>query len=136
MTVESRQQELLRRFQILPSPQERLNALVDRSAKVPPLPDSDKTDENRVYGCQSKVFVIGRIEDGVCRFRADADSVLVRALVILLCELYEGGLPSEVIETEPELLRQLGIWQILSPTRQNGLGQVRRVIRAWAEKLA
>ncbi len=112
--------------------QERLSAVVDRARSRPPLPEAERTEGNRVKGCVSLAWVVGEVRDGRCHFRCDADSPLVRGLLVLLCDLYSGTTPAEVAATEPALLEQLGLAQNLSPTRLNGLRSVRAKIRAFA----
>lgn len=112
--------------------QERLSAVVDRARSRPPLPDGERTEVNRVRGCVSLAWIVGEIRDGRCHFRCDADSPLVRGLLVLLCDLYTGATISEVATIEPVLLEQLGLAQNLSPTRLNGLRSVRAKIRDFA----
>ena len=135
MTPREKQLHLINRYEILPGPQERLNAMVEKYGRLSPLREEERIEVNRVHGCQSKVYFVGTLENGLCHFRSESESVLVKGLVALICDIYDGGTPAEVIEVEPEILQRLGIWQILSPTRQNGLTDLRRVIRDWAIKV-
>lgn len=112
--------------------QERLALVVDR-ARSRLAPDRhEHTEENRVRGCVSTVWLACAVQDGRCSFRSDAESPLVRGIVALLCELYDGGTPAEVVATEPALIEQLGLTRTLSPTRLNGLRSVRARIREFA----
>jgi len=117
---------------IIDDPQERLALVVDRARKRPPLPEAERTEAHRVKGCVSQAWVVGELRDGRCHFRCDADSPLVRGLLVLLCDLYSGALPVEIVATEPELIEKLGLARNLSPTRLNGLRSVRAAIRAFA----
>ena len=94
---------------------------------------AEKVDAQRVQGCVSQVWLAGRVENGRCKFRMTADSPLVQGLAALLCELYDGELAEEISVVEPELFEDLGLARQLSPTRLNGLANVRRVIREFAE---
>ena len=117
---------------VIDDPQERLAVVVDRARNRPPLPDTERTEAHRVKGCVSLAWVVGEVRDGRCRFRCDADSPLVRGLIVLLCDFYSDTPPAEVFATEPELFEQLNLARNLSPTRLNGLGSVRAAIRAFA----
>jgi cysteine desulfuration protein SufE len=64
----------------------------------------------------------------------DADSPLVKGLAALLCELYDGEAAAEIAATEPELFESLGFARTLSPTRLNGVAQIRTVIRNFANR--
>ena len=132
MTPEQKQQQLVAKISQIEDRQERLAWVVDRARKVPPLADSEKTEENRVQGCVSRVWLIGSVEEGRCRFRVDADSTLVKGLAWLLCEVADHAQPSEVATFEIRILDELHLADQLSPTRKNGLEQVERRIRELA----
>lgn len=117
---------------IIDDPQERLALVVDRARSRPPLAESERTEANRVKGCISQAWLVGELREGRCSFRCDADSPLVRGLLVLLSDLYSEATPAEVVATEPTLLEALGLAHNLSPTRLNGLRSVRSAIRAFA----
>ena len=106
--------------------QERLAVAMGWKTGLEPLKEEERAEENLVRGCVSRVWLAGRVEEGRCRFRMDADSPLVRGLVGMICGIYDGALPAEVIAEEPVVLEEVGILRNLSPTRQNGLAAVRR----------
>ena len=133
MTIREKQAALIARYSIIENAQERLAAIVAHGRKWPGVTDEEKDDAHRVQGCVSQVWLAGWMEEGVCCFRMSADSPLVQGLAALLCELYNGGLAEEVVEVEPEILEALGLARQLSPTRLNGLANVRRTIREFAE---
>lgn len=132
VTLAEKQRRLLDDYQVIPDPQERLAAIVDRARRMPPLPKSERTESNRVKGCVSQAWLVGELREGACHFRADADSPLVRGLLALLCDFYNGAAPADVAATEPTLLEQLGLAGMISPTRLNGLRSVRAKIREFA----
>jgi cysteine desulfuration protein SufE len=136
VTLAEKQQQLIEDLAIIDDPQERLSLVVDRARKRPPLAEAERTEAYRVKGCISQAWIVGELRDGRCYFRCDADSPLVRGLLVLLCDLYGDAVPSEIIATEPELLEKLGLARNLSPTRLNGLRSVRAAIKAFAESAA
>ena len=117
---------------IIDDPQERLSLVVDRARKRPPLPETERIEAHRVKGCISQAWLVGERRDGRCYFRCDADSPLVRGLLVLLCDLYSDATPAEIVATEPALIEDLGLARNLSPTRLNGLRSVRAAIRDFA----
>lgn len=123
---------MVERYRVIPDPQERLAIIIGHRSKLPPLPEEMRTPERRVEGCQSSVWIEGRIEDGVCRYRADSDSPLVRGLVVLLAELFDGATPDDAATFHPTLLADLGIEKNLTPTRVNGIAQVAATLRRLA----
>ena len=124
------------RYRLIEDAHERLAAVTARGKRWPAPAEEERVDSNLVPGCSSRVWLVGTMDDGVCRFRMDADSPLVKGLAALLCELYDGERPSEVAATEPELFDQLGFARNLSPTRLNGVAQIRTVIRNFANSQA
>lgn len=132
MSLAEKQQQLVTDYAIIDDPQERLAAVVDQARRRPPLPEAERTEANRVKGCVSLAWVVGEVREGRCHFRCDADSPLVRGLLVLLCDFYSGAPPAEVAATEPALIEQLGLDRNLSPTRLNGLRSVRARIRDFA----
>jgi len=109
-------------------PQERLTVATGWKSTMAPLREEERTEENLVRGCSSRVWLAAEMEEGRCRFRMDADSPLVRGLAGLLCGIYDGATPEEVLAEEPVVLAELGILRNLSPTRQNGMAAVRRAL--------
>ncbi|MFI5336766.1 MAG: SufE family protein [Opitutales bacterium] len=127
-----KQQQMIEDLLLIDDAQERLGVIVDRARRRPPLPETERSEANRVRGCISLAWVAGELRDGRCHFRSDADSPLVRGLLALFDDLYSGATPAEVIATEPILVERLGLDRQLSPTRLNGLRSVRARLRDYA----
>ena len=136
MSVAERQRELVERFSALPDRHERLAAIVDRARKSAPLSPDQKTAAQRVPGCVSPVWLATEFRDGRLFLRSDADSPVVKGLVALLCELYDGATPADIAATEPTLFADLDVDRDLSPTRRHGLAAVRARLREIARSLA
>jgi len=134
MTVSEKQAQLIEDLSFIEDRQERLAAVVDRGRRRPPFPADLKTDDHRVQGCISQVWVVGTLREGAVHLQFDADSPLVKGLVALLVDLYEGATPADIVATEPTLLTELGIIRDLTPTRQNGLAAVRAQIKKIASQ--
>ncbi|XHR30850.1 MAG: SufE family protein [Chthoniobacteraceae bacterium] len=134
MTPSQRQSELIARYSILPDAHERLAALSTRRSRVAPVPAEERTDEKRVPGCVSKVWMDAWMENGRCHLRMHAESPLVGALASVLCEIYDAATPEEIEATEPAIFQELGIEANLSPTRLNGLANLRARIVAFARE--
>ena len=132
MTLGQRQQQLVDDFAIIEDAQERLSAVIDRAKHLPPLPAADRTEDHRVSGCVSQVWVVGELRGGRCFFRCDADGPLVKGLVAFLCEYFSGAIPTEIAASDADPLEALGLMSNLSPTRHNGLAAVRARIRELA----
>lgn len=112
--------------------QERLNLIVDRARRQPPLPPATRTDDHRVLGCVSAVWLTAEPRDGKLHFHADADSPLVRGLVLFVTDFFSGAPPAEIAASDADPLQALDLLKNLSPTRRNGLSAVRQRIRTLA----
>jgi cysteine desulfuration protein SufE len=134
MTLAEKQSVLVEELRRLPGVQERFGALVARARALPPLGQEFKTDANRIEGCLARLWLSAEFKDGCCWFGCDSDSLVTKGVAGLLCELYSGALPEEIVAFEPHFLRELGITQHLTPNRRNGLAQVHRRIREFAER--
>jgi len=133
MALPSERQDTIRTtLSSIEDPHERLTVAMGWKNGMAPLRPEDRTEANLVRGCVSRVWLAREMEDGRCRFRVDADSPLVRGLVGMLCGIYDGATPEEVVCGEPAVFDELGILRNLSPTRQNGLAAVRRALVEFA----
>lgn len=132
MTLAEKQQSLIDDLNIIHDPHERLNAVVSRGSTMK-LDEKHKTDANLVPGCVSRVWLHGECVDGRTRFACDAESLMVKGLASLLCELYDDTDPGEVAAIEPQFWEACAFTKMLSPTRLNGLANMRKKIREMAE---
>jgi cysteine desulfuration protein SufE len=112
-------------------PYDRQDYLLDLGQKLPAMPGSEKTERNRVHGCQSQAWLSARLDErsGRMVFHADADSHITKGVLTVLLAIVAGKTPQEVLETDFEgLIRDLGLSQLVSPLRRNGLfGAVKRI---------
>lgn len=136
MSVAEKERQLTERLSLIEDPQERLAALMSRAKKWPQPQPEELVDTNRVLGCQSRVWLVPTVREGVCRFTMECDSPMVKGLVALLCEVFDGGTPADVTATEPQIFDTLGFTRMVTPTRLNGLASVRTRMREFAAACA
>jgi len=121
MTLE----KLISNFELLGDWEERYGYLIDLGKKLPGLPASEKTEENRVHGCQAMVWMVldaDPEQPGRLRIRADSDAFIVRGLIAVLQLIFNGKTPAEMrVADAKTILAKLGLDKHLSPTRKNGL---------------
>ncbi|MEL4166476.1 SufE family protein [Pseudomonas sp. 22447] len=115
----------LRVFQDASGWEQRARLLMQWGERLPPLNDEDKCEANLVHGCESQVWLVGRLHDGHWQFCASSDARLIRGLVALLLARV-NGLPAEELRQVdlPDWFNQLGLSRQLSPSRSNGLNAV------------
>ena len=132
MNLREKQRQLIAKYLIIEDAHERLAAITARGRKWPAPRDDERIEANRVQGCVSPVWLVGSFSEERCHFRMAAESALVQGLAALLCELYDDAPAADIVAVEPELMHELGLERQLSPTRLNGLANIRRVIREFA----
>lgn len=125
--------ELIETFGLFDEWEDRYRFLIDLGRELPDFDEADKTDVNKVHGCQSNVWLVAsaREENGEQRieFIADSDAHIVRGLIAILRQLYSGRRVDEILQYDiGSFLRAIGLDQHLSPARRNGLaGMVARI---------
>jgi len=113
---------------------ERYQYLIDLGRKLPPFPDACRTDEHRLHGCQSMVWIVPSGDASRLDFAAVSDSAIVSGLVFLALRVYSGRPASEILATEPDYIHAIGLAKHLSPTRSNGLAALLGFIRDTARQ--
>ena len=120
-SLEAIQQSISEEFEIFDTWMEKYEYIIDLGKKLENFPSDQMIDENKVHGCQSSVWFVTSLEDGLFRCKATSDSAIVSGLISLLLRIYDNQKPSEIIETEPKFISMIGLNEHLSPTRNNGL---------------
>ena len=100
---------------------ERYQYLIDLGRKLPTFPEEWKTEENRLLGCQSKVWIVEQGDASKLDFHAISDSAIVSGLVYLALRVYSGRSAAEILATPADYIAEIGLAKHLSPTRSNGL---------------
>jgi cysteine desulfuration protein SufE len=130
--VEQAQAEVIEEFAFFEDWMDRYQYLIDLGRRLPELPASDRSEENRIRGCQSQVWFAVEERDGRLYFRAISDAAIVSGLIALLLRIYSGRKPGDILATPPEFVQALGLESHLSPTRSTGLASMLEAIRGFA----
>ncbi|WP_421785985.1 SufE family protein [Hyphobacterium sp.] len=125
---------LVEEFEFLDDWESRYRYLIDLGREMPALLEGEKTEDNRVKGCASRVWlVIDESGSDTFRFRADSDAHIVKGLAALLVRLFSGRHPDEIGDIDArEVLSRIGLSEHLSPQRSNGLNAMIARIRTEA----
>ncbi len=95
--------------------------LIELGKALKDYPEDAKTDDRLIKGCQSRVWLDYRIEDGRIFFNADSDAIITKGIISLLIGLYSGRTPQEILSSDFSVVEKIGLKENLSPTRANGL---------------
>ncbi len=132
MTIEEIQQEIIDEFSVYTDWMDKYGYLIELGNELKELDPKEKTDQNLIKGCQSRVWLVAEMNDGKINFRGESDAVIVKGLVALLLRVVSGRTPKELIENDLHFIDDLGLKQHLSPTRSNGLLAMVKQIRLYA----
>ena len=110
---------------------DRLQYLVDKAKEVEPLPDAAKNEQNRIHGCASKLWIIGGADkDNNMQYQVDGDAHITKGTAKVVTDIVNGAHRSEVANLTVDSFTPLGIKELLTMQRQNGLGElITRIIR-------
>ena len=128
--------EVIEDFELFDNWEDRYAYLIDLGRKLPAFPESEKTDENKVQGCMSQVWMVGELTSTQpvrLVLQADSDAFIVRGLIALLLVIYSGKTPEQVRTTVIEdVFRKLELERHLSTNRRNGFFAMVQRIKALA----
>ncbi|HEY2622535.1 MAG TPA: SufE family protein [Dyella sp.] len=130
--AEQAQQDIVDEFAFFGDWTERYQYLIDLGKQLPPLPDDLKTEEYRVHGCQSMVWLVPGGSAEKLHFQAASDSAIVSGLIALVLRVYSDRSAREIVATEPRFIEAIGLAKHLSPTRSNGLAAMLVKLKAYA----
>ena len=132
MTLNEKKERLVRELSALPTGEDRLTYLISLARARPSLSPDLRTDAHLIPGCLAKLWFVPCFSHGQCHFNCDSDSLVVKAVASLLCDLYDGQKPAEILAHDPSFLAPLGITQHLTPNRRNSLSKIWEYIRFYA----
>jgi len=133
-SIEETKADLVKRFTHFKNPKDRYKYLIDMGKQLQNLDESFQTDENRIHGCQSQVWIHIEERDGRLFMQAKSDAAIVSGLIALLLRIYNGRSPKEVATTPLDFLGEIGLLQQLSPNRSTGLYHMIKRIQSEGQK--
>ena len=95
--------------------------IIDLGKSLDSYPEDKKTDEHLIKGCQSRVWLDAKMENGVLVFNADSDAIITKGIISLLIRIYSGRTPEEILSSDFSVVEKIGLKENLSPTRANGI---------------
>ena len=115
------EKEITEEFALFDSWDDKYEYIIDLGKRLEPLEPQYKTDENRVRGCQSTVWLVAHFKDGRIFYRADSDAMIVKGLISMLIRVLSGRTADEIIHAKLDFIRDIGMDTHLAQTRSNGL---------------
>lgn len=132
MTIDEKQQEIIDEFSMFDDWMDKYNYLIELSKDLHEMDPKNKTDENLIEGCQSKVWLNAEMQGDKLVFTADSDAIITKGIIALLIEVLSGRTPGEIKDASLYFIDEIGLKENLSPTRSNGLLAMVNKIKAYA----
>lgn len=127
-----RQAQIVAEFQAIADWKDRYRHIIQIGRSLPSLADDEKTDRNRIKGCQSQVWMVSGLDGDRIRLRVDSDADITRGLVALVVRVFDELTPAQILAADVNFIDALGLGQNLSATRANGLSAMIKQVRAYA----
>ncbi len=106
--------------------------IMELGQKLPDMPEQDKTEENVVKGCQSKVWLTARIDNDKIHFTADSNTAITKGLVSLLIRIFNGQSPQEILSADLYFMSRIGMERFIGTQRSNGFAAMIRQMKLYA----
>ena len=126
------QEDIIEEFSVFDEWLDKYDYLIELSDTLPAIADEHRTDNYVIKGCQSRVWVDARLEDGKVYFAADSDAIITKGIIALLIRVMDGRTPQEILDLELYFIDAIGLGENLSPTRSNGLVAMIKQMKMYA----
>lgn len=128
--------ELIDNFELLEDWEDKYRYIIDLGTKLEPLDEKFKTDEWKVRGCTSQVWLVPEMKDGIIHFYGDSDASIVKGIIAIVFIIYSNKSAQAIKEIAVEnIFAKLGLEEHLSPSRRNGLVSMVEKIKYYADNL-
>lgn len=123
-------EEILEGFEFLDDWEDRYRYVIDLGRELPEFPAQERTEENKVRGCVSQVWLvktISRNDSGapILTYQGDSDAMIVRGLVAIVLAVFSGKTAKEIADIDVDkIFAQIGLQEHLTPQRSNGLNSM------------
>lgn len=128
--------ELYENFEFFDSWEEKYQYVIDLGRELEVLPDEYKTDEWKVQGCQSQVWLVPELKDGKLHFKGDSDAILVKGIIAVVFLIYNDKSAEDIKNIDVlKIFAKLGLEENLTPSRRNGMMSMVQKIKYYAENV-
>lgn len=132
MTINEKQDSIVEEFNQFDDWMDKYSLLIDMGNSLQPIEESNKTPQNIIEGCQSRVWLVADYNNGIITYRGESDAILVKGIVSLLIDVFSGRTPDEILNADLYFVDKIGLKEHLSPTRSNGLVSMIKQMRLYA----
>ena len=126
------QQEIIDEFELFDDWMQRYEYMIELGKLVPIIDQKNKTDNNVIKGCQSKVWVYAELKQDKIIYTADSDAIITKGIIALLLRVFSKQHPSDILAADTSFVDKIGLKEHLSPTRANGLLSMIKQLKMYA----
>lgn len=132
-SIKDIQDEIISEFEILGEDKEStIFYIMELGGNLEPFPEQEKTEENIIKGCQSKVWLIAENQDGKVHYQADSNTDITKGLISLLIRVLNDRAPEEILKAELNFIEKIGMGSIIGSQRSNGLAAMIKQMKLYA----
>lgn len=132
MSINSRIEILIEKFKEIENWEDKYKLIIGMGKELSPMKEEYKTDDNKLNGCQSQVWLFAELNGDKITFTADSDASIVKGIIAMLLSVYSDSTPDEILSTRPDFLEKIGIREHLSMSRASGLASMLKQISVYA----
>ena len=133
MTIKEIQDSIVEEFSMFDDWMDRYSMLIEMGKDCPMIDAQYRNDNYLINGCQSRVWLHAKMEDGKVYYSADSDAVITKGIINLLIKVFSGQTPKDIVEADMSFLDEIGLKEHLSPTRSNGFLSMVKQMMLYAE---
>ena len=131
-SIKELQNEIVEEFALFDEWMDKYEHIIELGKELPLIEEKHKTEENLIKGCQSRVWLNAKLEDGNIIFTADSDAIITKGIIALVIRVFSNHTPKEIAIADLFFIDQIGLKEHLSPTRSNGLVSMVKQIKMYA----
>jgi cysteine desulfuration protein SufE len=133
MTIDEIQDEITSEFSLLDGDMEMtVFYLMELGQKLPEMKEEDKTEDNIVKGCQSKVWLTANLKNETIQFTADSNTAITKGLVSLLIRIFSGQRPEAILAADLNFMKRIGMERFIGTQRSNGFAAMIKQMKLYA----
>lgn len=132
MNITETTQEILEDFDLFDDWEDKYEYIISLGKDLAPMSEQEKTEENLVKGCQSRVWLNAQLKEGKVVFSADSDAIISKGIIALLVKILSDQPAKEIAMNDFSFIDKIGLKEHLSPNRSNGLVGMMKKMKAYA----
>ncbi len=132
MSIAEKEKDIVQEFAMFSDWMDKYEYIIELGKDLPLIADELKTDEYRIKGCQSQVWLNAAYDNGKVAFTADSDAIITKGIISLLIRVLSYEKPEEIVKADLGFINEIGLMEHLSPTRSNGLLSMIKQMKLYA----